>query len=649
MKVLIEGIFEANERGFGFVRPDEDDEDDIFIPPADIKGAWNGDRVEVRVVSKGDEKHGPEGIITKIIERNHKKIIGKFEKSKNFGFVIPDNRKILEDIFIPKSEFNGARNNEIVAVEIIKWPQGRRAAEGRVVERLGKAGAPGVDILAIMYEHEMKEEFPDEVLAEVAKVPEVISKKEYEKRKDLRKLKMVTIDGEDAKDLDDAVSIEKLENGNYLLGVHIADVSYYVKEGSALDDEAYERGTSVYLVDRVIPMLPRKLSNGVCSLNMGEDRLAFSVMMQIDSSGKIIDSEIFKSIINVNERMNYSDVTKILVDKDKEIMNRYKDLVSDFKLMEKLSNILRKRRSMRGSIDFEIPEAKVIIDDKGNPIDVKKYEMTISNNIIEDFMLAANETVAERFYWLEVPFMYRVHDLPDTEKLEEFSRFIYNYGYKIKGLTALQPKSFQALLKDIKGKPEEKIISTLMLRSMQQARYSSDNTGHFGLAAQYYCHFTSPIRRYPDLFIHRVMSELIENNYSFKSEKRAKKFKKIANVGSKHSSEKEREAQLAERDSVDLKKAEYMKQFIGEKFTGVISSVTSFGFFVELDNTIEGLVRVENIPNDYYIFNEKQYSLVGERSHKVYRLGDIVEVVLSKVDIETRKIDFIIENSCNLS
>jgi len=643
MGLLIEGVFEANERGFGFVRPDDENEKDIFIPPADVKGAWNGDRVEVRLVSRGDEKHSPEGIITKILERSHKKIIGRFEKNKNFGFVIPDNRKISEDIFIPKSGFNGARNNEIVAVTITKWPERRRAAEGVIAERFGKIGKPGVDILSIMYEHELKEEFPDDVLAQVEKLPDSILEKEYENRRDLRDMKMVTIDGEDAKDLDDAVSIEKLNNGNYLLGVHIADVSYYVKEGTALDKEAYERGTSVYLVDRVIPMLPRKLSNGICSLNMGEDRLAFSVMMQIDSTGKVIDSDMFKSVIKVNERMTYTNVTKILVDKDKEVIKRYKNFVDDFKLMEELSGILRKRRTLRGSIDFEIPEAKVVLDDKGKPVEIKKYEMTVSNNIIEDFMLAANETVAERFYWLEVPFMYRVHDLPDSEKLEDFSTFIYNYGYKIKGLKALQPKAFQGLLEEIKGKPEEKVISTLMLRSMQQARYSPDNTGHFGLGAQYYCHFTSPIRRYPDLFIHRVMSELLDNEYRFKSDKRVKKLKKLANEGAKHSSEKEREAQLAERDSVDLKKAEYMQQFIGEKFTGIISSVTSFGFFVELENTIEGLVRVENISDDYYIFNEKQYSLIGERTHKVFRLGDEVEVILSRVDINTRKIDFIIE------
>ncbi|MBP3283910.1 MAG: ribonuclease R [Clostridia bacterium] len=639
MAIIITGIFEANEKGFGFVRPEDENEADIFIPPSDVKGAWDGDKVEVRVVSMGDEHRGPEGIITKILERNHKQIIGRFERSKNFAFVVPLDKKISQDIFISKNEFNGAKNNEVVTVEITKWPASRRSAEGKVVSRLGKIGAPGVDILAIMYSHDLTEDFPKEVLAQVKKIQEEIPAEEYKKRRDLRDVKMVTIDGEDAKDLDDAVSISKLENGNYRLGVHIADVSFYVKEGSALDKEAYERGTSVYLVDRVIPMLPRKLSNGVCSLNMGEDRLAFSVMMEIDEKGKILGSDIFKSVIHIDERMNYSDVTKIL-EGDKALRKRYQAFVDEFSMMAELSRILRARRVKRGSIDFDIPEAKVILDESGKPIEIKKYEITVSNNIIEDFMLAANETVAERFFWLEVPFMFRVHDLPDSEKLEEFSKFIFNYGYRVKGLSKLQPKAFQELLKEIKGKPEEKIISALMLRSMQQARYSAENTGHFGLAAKYYCHFTSPIRRYPDLFIHRVMSELIENGYQFKNEKRVKKLRKLAVEGAKHSSEKEREAQLAERDSVDLKKAEYMAQFVGEEFEGIISSVTSFGFFVELENTIEGLVRVESIEDDYYIYQEKLCAMIGERTNKIYRLGDVVKVRLMRADIETRKIDF---------
>ncbi|MBQ7668825.1 MAG: ribonuclease R [Clostridia bacterium] len=641
MSIVVKGIFESNERGFGFLRPDDDTED-IFIPPTFTGGAFDGDRVEVRVTSAGDENRGPEGKVIKILERNNKPIVGKFEKSKNFGFVVPENKKIGQDIFIPKSCFKGAKNGDIVCVEIVKWPERRRSAEGKIVDILGKAGKPGVDILSIMYGYNLSEEFPDEVLAEVNKIPDVVPEKEIKKRRDLRNVRMVTIDGEDAKDLDDAVSIEKLENGNFMLGVHIADVSYYVKEGSPLDKEALKRGTSVYLVDRVIPMLPKKLSNGVCSLNEGEDRLAFTVMMEIDKTGKIVNSDIFKSVININHRMTYTVVTKILETKDKELTKEYKDVVKDFKLMRDLSSILRKRRKKRGSIDFDLPEAKVILDENGKPIEIKKYEITVSNNMIEDFMLAANETVAEKFYWLETPFMYRVHEVPDTEKIEEFSKFVYNYGYRVSGLNKAYPKAFQEILEKIKGTPEERIISTLLLRSMQQARYSPENLGHFGLAAQYYCHFTSPIRRYPDLFIHRVMSELIENNYEFKNEKRVKKLKKLAKDGAKEASEAERNAMLAERDSVELKKVEYMSNYLGEEFDGVISSVTSFGFFVELSNTVEGLVRVEDMEDDYYVYNEKQYALIGERTRKVYKLGDEVRVKLARADVETKRIDFML-------
>ena len=641
METVITGIFEANERGFGFVRPDED-EDDIFISPSSINGAFDGDRVEAKITSPGEGNKGPEGVILKILERNNKTIIGKFEKSKNFGFVIPENKKISHDIFIPKACFKSARNGDIVCVEITKWPERRRNAEGKITNVLGKAGKPGVDILSIMYSYNLKDEFPKEVINEIEKIPDTVSEEEKAKRRDLRGIKMVTIDGEDAKDLDDAVSIEKLPNGNYNLGVHIADVSYYVREGSPLDKEALERGTSVYLVDRVIPMLPRKLSNGLCSLNEGEDRLAFSVFMEIDNKGKVLNSDMVKSVINVNHRMSYTDVTKILVDKDKKLIKKYKDVADEFFMMEELSGILRNRRKKRGSIDFDIPEAKVILDDNGKPIEIKKYELTISNNIIEDFMLAANETVAEKFFWLEVPFMYRVHEVPDSEKIEDFTKFIYNYGYRVKGLNKLYAKSFQEVLEKIKGKPEERMISTLLLRSMQQAKYSPENLGHFGLAAQYYCHFTSPIRRYPDLFIHRVMSELIENDYKFKNEKRVKKLKKLASDGAKTASQTERNAQMAERDSVELKMVEYMQNFVGEEFEAIISSVTSFGFFVELPNTVEGLVRVEDIEDDYYVYNEKQYALIGERNRKVYKLGDAVKVVLARADVETKKIDFVL-------
>lgn len=642
MELLIEGIFEANERGFGFVRPDDENLDDIFIPPMALNEVFHGDRVLVQITNRGDENKGPEGVIKKILERGNKKIIGKFEKSKNFAFVIPENKKIQHDIFIPKSGFNKAKNGDMVAVEITKWPKDRRNAEGKVTKVLGKIGKPGVDILTIMYEYNLSQDFPAEVIAETSKIPDKVEEKELKNRVDLRAEKMVTIDGEDAKDLDDAVSISKLSNGNFLLGVHIADVSHYVKEGSPLDKEALSRATSVYLVDRVIPMLPKELSNGICSLNAGQDRLAFSVKMEIDKKGKIVNSDIFKSVINVNERMNYTDVAKILEDKDKKLCERYKDFVDDFELMRELSDILRNRRFVRGAIDFNVPEAKVILDSKGKPKEVKKYELTIANNIIEDFMLAANETVAEKFFWLEAPFVYRIHDVPDGEKMEDFTKFIYNYGYKVKGISKLHPKALQELLKQIKGKPEERVISTLMLRSMQQAKYAPENSGHFGLAAEYYCHFTSPIRRYPDLFIHRVMSEMLNNGYKFKNDKRVKKLKKLSVDAATRSSEMERNAVQAERDSVELKMVEYMSEFIGEEFDGIISSVTSFGFFVELDNTIEGLVRVENIEDDYYVYNEKFYSLVGERTKKTYRLGDTIRVKLVRADVETKRIDFVI-------
>jgi len=640
MDLIVEGIFDANERGFGFVSVIDEEMEDIFIPPASVNNAFNGDKVEVRITSKGSDGRSAEGIITKILERNTKVVIGRFEKNKSYGFVVSNNRKITQDVFIPKADFKGAKDNDIVLAEITKWPSKGRSAEGKITKILGKQGDPGVDVLSIMYDYNLSDTFPKAVIKEAKAIPMTLDKEELKKRVDLRDLTIVTIDGEDAKDLDDAISIEKLENGNFELGVHIADVSYYVKEGSELDQEAYKRGTSTYLVDRVIPMLPKELSNGICSLNAHEDRFAFTVMMTIDKTGKIIDSEMFKSVINVNERMSYNNVTAILEgSKDKEL-KKYDYLKKDFKLMEELSGILRNRRHKRGSIDFDIPECKIILDEKGHIKDIVKYELTVSNNIIEDFMLAANETVAEKFYWLEAPFVYRVHEAPDSEKMEDFIRLISTYGYKVKGLSKLKAKAFQEVLEKIKGAPEEKVISTLMLRSMQQARYNPENMGHFGLAAEYYCHFTSPIRRYPDLFIHRVMSEMIENGYRFKNDRRLKKLKRLANEAAIMSSDMERNAQNAERDSKDVKKVEYMTQFVGEEFDGVISSVTSFGFFVELPNTIEGLVRVESIQDDYYVYNEKTYSLIGEHTKKMYKIGDQVRVKLVRADMEIKKIDF---------
>jgi len=639
MREIIRGTFEANERGFGFVRPENEEEDDIFIAPDDIKGAMHGDIVEVRILSKGNEKRGPEGEIIEVIERVNKTLVGRFEKSKNFGFVVPDNKKIAQDIFIMKENTKRAKTGDKVIVQIKKWPKGRRNPEGKVIEIIGKEGDVGVDVDSIMYSYNLQQDFPALVEKELKEIPNIVSKKDIKNRRDLRDRRMVTIDSEDAKDLDDAVSVEKLDNGNILLGVHIADVSHYVRQGTELEKEALKRGTSVYLVDRVIPMLPKKLSNGICSLNAGVDRLAFSVDMEIDKTGKVVRSDIYKSVINVDERMTYTNVTKILVDKDKDLIKRYKYLMDDFKLMEKLYKILKKKRVDRGNIDFDLPEAKVILDEEGKPIEIKKYDITISNGIIEQFMLEANETVAERFNELQAPFIYRIHETPDSEKLEVFINFIYNYGYTDKNLLKLKPKAFQEVLYKIKDKPEEKVISTIMLRSMQQAKYKEENLGHFGLAAKYYCHFTSPIRRYPDLFIHTVMSEYIENNYNV-PEKKLKKLRKKSIEAAKTSSERERNAQLAERDSVDLKKAEYMEMHVGEEFTGIVSSVTGFGFFVELPNTIEGLVRVESLHDDYYVYNEKLFALVGERTRKVYKLGDEVKVQLVKASKETSRIDF---------
>lgn len=640
---IISGKFQGNERGFGFIIPDNEELKDIFIPANSTNGAMNGDIVLAKLNRGEMDTRRPEGEIFKIIEHRNKKLVGTYEKSKHFGFVIPDDKKIPGDIFIPKNEESNAKNGDKVVVEILEWPEARRNAEGKIIEVLGNSKDVGVDILSIIRSYNLEEDFPRDVLKQIENIPDVVVPEDLANRRDLRNIKMVTIDGEDAKDLDDAVSLNKNEKGNYILGVHIADVSHYVREDTPLDKEAHKRGTSVYLVDRVIPMLPRKLSNGICSLNAKVDRLAFTCQMEIDPTGKTVGHEIFKSVINIDERMTYTNVTKILVDKDPETCERYKDFIENFKLMEELALKLRNKRFTRGSIDFDFPEAKVILDEKGKPIDVKRYEITISNKIIEEFMLIANETVAEKMFWLEAPFLYRIHELPDAEKIENLNKVIYNFGYHIKGIAKLHPKALQEIVESVKGKTEEKIVSTLMLRSLQKAKYSPENLGHFGLAATYYSHFTSPIRRYPDLFIHRVIGKYIEANYT-PDEKMIHNLKDRAAIAAKVSSETEYQAELAERDTVDLKKVEYMQPHVGDIFEGIISSVTSFGFFVELENTIEGLVRVDSIEDDYYVFNEKILSLIGERTKKVYKIGDIVKVQLAKADIVNRKIDFVICN-----
>ncbi|SMC23954.1 RNAse R [Clostridium acidisoli DSM 12555] len=633
---LVVGKLQGNARGFGFVICDEE-RPDIFIPASNMNGAMNKDKVIAKIIKEDDKGKRCEGEIIRILERANKTIIGVYEDSKNFGFVVADDVRIQQDVFIPKSMKGKAKSKDVVVVEITEWPGNRRNPEGKIIEILGRKEDKGVDILTIIKKHKLPEEFPKEVLSFAENIPDTISEKEYANRRDLREIKMVTIDGEDAKDLDDAVSIQRLENGNYYLGVHIADVSNYVKEKNPLDKEALERATSVYLIDRVIPMLPKKLSNGICSLNPKVDRLALSCFMEIDKNGKVINHDVCESVIKTNERMTYTDVTKILRDKDEELIKRYDYLYDDFKAMEELFEILNKRRLQRGAIDFDFQESKIILNESGKPVDIKPYERAVANKIIEEFMLICNETIAEHMFWTNLPFVYRIHEEPDIEKLEHFNEFVHNLGYVIKWGSEVHPKELQKIIEKVKGKKEETVVSTLLLRSLKQAKYSPECVGHFGLAARYYCHFTSPIRRYPDLMIHRIIKEFLHGKID---ERRSKKLIGIVDYASVQSSEMERVAQEAEREVDDLKKAEYMKDKIGQQYTGIISSVTNFGIFVELPNTIEGLVHISDLSDDYYVYDERHLSLIGERSKKIYRLGDEVNIKVDKVDMASHEIYF---------
>ena len=634
---LIKGRLQSHQKGFGFLIPEEEGERDVFIPSSFINGAMNNDRVLVQITREDVNGKKREGEVVEVIERANTKIIGVYEDSRNFGFVVPEDTRLAQDIFVSKKDRNGAKHGDIVIVKVVKWPDKRRSPEGVIQEVLGQKGDKGLDILTIIKKHGLPEEFPDKVLSYADGVPEEIDEKEISRRKDIRNLRMVTIDGEDAKDLDDAVSIERLDNGKYKLGVHIADVTHYVREKNPLDKEALKRGTSVYLIDRVIPMLPKKLSNGICSLNPKVDRLALSCFMVIDSKGKVCDHEIAETVIRTSERMTYTDVTKILRDNDKELIKRYDYLVDDFKAMEELCKILREKRMKRGAIDFDFEESKIILNELGKPIDIKPYEREIANRIIEEFMLVCNETIAEYMFWTNLPFVYRVHEDPDDEKLQRFREFIYNLGYTMKSSQEIHPRLLQEVLEKVKGKKEEVVVSTLLLRSMMKAKYTPECTSHFGLAARYYCHFTSPIRRYPDLQIHRIIKEHINGKID---DKRSQRLAAIVEIAAKQSSEMERLAEEAEREVDDLKKAEYMMDRIGEEFEGIISSVTSFGIFVELPNTIEGLVHITDLDDDYYIYDEQHLLLLGQRTKNVYRLGDEVKVRCSRVDIDNREIFF---------
>ncbi|NMA86509.1 MAG: ribonuclease R [Tissierellia bacterium] len=636
---LVVGTVDANEKGFGFLVPEDKTREDIYIPIEDMNGAFHGDRVVVRLKTSALPGLRDEGEIIRIIERVNETLVGTFESSKNFGFVVPDNTKIPYDIFIPKADINGAKTNQKVVVKITEWPEKRRNPEGEIIEILGYVGEKGTDILSIIKQYKLPEEFPRKVLNQAGNLEEIVSQEEIEKREDLRHLNTFTIDGPDAKDLDDAVSIEILDNGNYNLGVHIADVSHYVRERSPLDKEAYKRGNSVYLIDRVIPMLPKELSNGICSLNPNENRLTLSVFMEIDEYGEVVDHRIVESVINSKARLIYDDVSDLLENEDKETETKLKGQVEDLKIMGELSKLLYEKRQRRGSIDFEFPETRIILDGEGNPIDIEKEDRRIANKMIEEFMLVTNETIAEEMYWGDLPFIYRIHEKPDMERIEEFNKFIHNFGYNLKGSQEIHPKELQSLAQEVKGKKEEVLINTLLLRSLKKARYSEENEIHFGLASKYYCHFTAPIRRYPDLEIHRIIKAYINGKLnSLEKERLYVQLPKIAD----HTSITERTAEEAEREVEDLKKAEYMSKRIGEEYKGMVSSLTHFGMFIQLDNTIEGLVHFSNMVDDYYHFNEENYYIIGEHTKKIYRLGDTVDIRVINADLVRRNIDFML-------
>ena len=631
----IVGTYQAHARGFGFVVVEGEDED-IFISEDDTNGALHGDQVEVTIKAAPDGKRR-EGKIVRILSHGTTRLVGYFQKNKNFGFVIPDNQRFIKDVFVPLERSKGAVTGHKVVVELTKYGGENKKPEGKIVEILGHINDPGTDIMSIVKGYDLPVEFPEKVLNQAERVAKDVSTADMAGRMDIRDWQMVTIDGEDAKDLDDAISLTK-EGENYKLGVHIADVTNYVQEKSALDREAYKRGTSVYLVDRVIPMLPHILSNGICSLNAGEDRLALSCIMTINDKGNVVDYKIAETVICVDRRMTYTSVKRILEEQDEEECKKYEELVPMFQMMEKLAGILREKRKKRGSIDFDFPETKIVLDENGKPLELKPYDRNVATKIIEDFMLLANETVAEHYFWQEIPFVYRTHEQPDEEKIQKLAIFINNFGHSMHiANNAVRPKEIQKLLAKVEGTAEEAMISRLALRSMKQAKYTPENTGHFGLATTYYCHFTSPIRRYPDLQIHRIIKEDLRRRMN---ENRREHYEKILPEVTKNCSERERLAEEAERETVKLKKVEYMEAHIGEVFEGVISSITKWGIYVELPNTIEGLVHVTNMRDDHYDYVEERFEMVGEHTRKVYKLGQTVFVTATGTDKLQRTIDF---------
>lgn len=630
------GMFTGNNKGFGFVTI-EGQERDIFIPPDKTGGAMHGDRVQIIMETPGGDRR-PEGAVKRVLEHANQNLVGFYQKNKSFGFVIPDNQKISKDIFIPQGKDMGAVTGHKVMVRVTDYGSENNKPEGIITEIIGHINDPGTDILSIVKAYGLPEEFPPEVMKQVSRLPEEVTEAARQGRRDIRDWQTVTIDGEDAKDLDDAVTISRTGEG-YRLGVHIADVTNYITEGSPLDEEALRRGTSVYLVDRVIPMLPHKLSNGICSLNAGTDRLALSCIMDLDRQGRVLGHEIAETVICVDRRMTYTAVNAIVTDREEAVMEEYAAFVDMFDLMKELADLLRDRRRQRGSIDFDLPESKVILDERGKAADIKPYERNAATKIIEDFMLLANETIAEDYFWQELPFIYRTHDVPDPEKMKRLGTFINNFGYTIKASNGeVHPKELQKLLGRIEGSEEELLISRLTLRSMKQARYMPVCTGHFGLAAKYYTHFTSPIRRYPDLQIHRIMKENLRGGLN---EQRISHYDKILQGVAVQCSQTERRAEEAERETVKLKKCEYMSGRVGEIFEGVISGVTTWGFYVELANTVEGLVHVNDLDDDYYLFSEEAMELRGETGRNVYKLGQKLRVEVAGTDRLMKTIDFL--------
>ena len=637
--LLAEGVFIGNARGFGFVETGEDEED-IFIPADAVNTALHQDRVQVLL--KKEQKPGKrrEGTVIKILERGTTEVVGTFQREGDYGFVLCDNQKISRDVYISPKNSHGIRDGEKVVAQILDYGSEKRKPEGKITESLGNIHAPGADILAVVKSYGIPSEFPVRVMNQAMRVPDHVLEADWDGRDDLTGLMTVTIDGEDAKDLDDAVSLTK-EGNLYHLGVHIADVSNYVQGGSAIDREALKRGTSVYLADRVIPMLPERLSNGICSLNQGVERLALSCLMDIDENGTVVSHKITESVIRIDRRMSYEQVRCILEDGETETSREYQEFVPMFFLMKELSGILRGCRHNRGSIDFDFPESKIILNGAGRAIDVKPYETSVATEIIEDFMLLANETVAREYCKGEYPFVYRTHENPDPDKVEELLMLLHNQGIDVrKSGQEITPKEIQEILESIQDLPNETMISRLTLRTMKQAKYTTECSGHFGLAARYYCHFTSPIRRYPDLQIHRIIRDNLRGRLT--REGKTEHYREILEEVARQSSVCERRAQEAERESDKMKKAEYMSYHLGEEFDGIISGVTGYGLYVELGNTVEGLVHITALKDDYYTFDQETHELRGELTKKVYHLGQKIRVRVADADAVKRSVDFTI-------